>query len=753
MPPKKMPPLLLALLIAGGTWCAAVTAPVDDSDPARNRALYGYAAISPPGNVVAGTWGAWTLTYTVGKLGVDDGGQVLVLAHAVSDWGSFQTDNPKGDGFVSVRTSGRARVSARIDNRRAWRRPWWRGLIITVDDGFLKEGDKVIVTLGDRSGEGRGSRAQTFDAQDFEFRFMVDAFGTGQPVRVLESPRFAVVGGPAVRLEAIAPTEVASGQAGWLQVRAKDHWGNPAVSYRGTVRFTLPEGLSGLPAGYTFTAADGGFHRFEGVRVAKPGVYRIRVRDAALPEPEAESNAIAVAAFSGPRAFWGDFHGQSGESIGLGTVDSYFAYARGFAAIDFASHQANDFQVTRESWRAIQEAVKKYHQPGRFVSYLGYEWSGNTGNGGDHNVIYLDDDQPIYHSSHAQLDDPSDLENDRHTVRELAGVLRGGRSVLIPHIGGRRANLDSYDPALMPAIEIYSDHGQFEWFLRDALSRGLKVGFVANSDDHLGKPGDSAPSADHFFVHGGLTCVYARELTRQALWEAIGSRRFYATTGERIGLRFRAGPHEMGEEISAGGPVEFAVEVAGTAGLERLELFRGLESVYRHSGQPGGPLNRIKVIWSGAENMQRNRNTLWDGQLTVTGGRVRGARGYRFDYPTEGIRDWDANRVTWQSRTAGDEDGVILDIEELDNATLSFDTKPARFSVPLRQITGEDWVYAAGGLDRRVVLRRVAEHYPRDLGFNWTDRQVPSGASAYWVRVLQEDGAVAWSSPIFVTRR
>jgi hypothetical protein len=751
---------LLALLIAGGAWCAAATTPLDDSDPARNRALYGYAAISPAGNVVAGTWGTWTLTYTVGKLGIDDTGQILILTRTMSDWAPFQTDNPKGDNYVTVRTSGEAKLSARFDNRRAWRRPWWRGLIITVGDGFLKDGDKVIVTLGDRSGGGRGTRAQTFDLQDCEFRFMVDALATGQPVRVLESPRFAVVGGPAVRLEAIAPTELPAGRSGWLQLRAKDSWGNPAVSYRGTVRFTLPEGLTGLPAGYTFTAVDAGFHRFEEARVAKPGVYRVGVRDAALAQPQAESNAMAVAAFSGPRAFWGDFHGQSGESIGVGTVDGYFAYARGFAAIDFACHQANDFQVTREAWQAIQRATKKYHQPGRFVSYLGYEWSGNTGNGGDHNVIYLDDDQPIYHSSHAQLDDTSDLENDRHTVRELAGVLRGGRTVLIPHIGGRRANLDFYDPALMPAIEIYSDHGQFEWFLRDALSRGLKVGFVANSDDHLCKPGDSAPSADHFFVHGGLTCVYARELTRQALWEAIGNRRFYATTGERIGLRFRSGRHEMGEEISAGGPVEFAVEAAGTAGIERVELFRGLESVYRHSGQaagpppqPGGALNGIKVIWSGAENMQRNRSTVWNGGLTVSGGRIRGARGYRFDYPTEGILDWDGNRVTWQSRTAGDEDGVILDIEGLDGATLSFDTGPARFSVALRQVTGEDWVHAAGGLDRRVVLRRVAGHYLRDLGFTWTDRQVPSGTSAYWVRLLQEDGAVAWSSPIFVTRR
>jgi hypothetical protein len=209
----------------------------------------------------------------------------------------------------------------------------------------------------------------------------------------------------------------------------------------------------------------------------------------------------------------------------------------------------------------------------------------------------------------------------------------------------------------------------------------------------------------------------------------------------------------MGDEMPAQGPVEFSVEVNGTAGIERVDFFRGLERVYRHAGDAKGPLNLVKVIWSGAENKQRNRNTRWDGQLTIGGGRIRSARGYAFDYPSEGLRNSGANGVSWESRTAGDEDGVILEVEETANVSLSFETKPARFSVPLSRITGEDWVYEAGGLDRRVVLRRVAGQYGREVRFRWTDQQVPSGTTAYWMRVLQQDGAVAWSTPIFVTRR
>ncbi len=35
--------------------------------------------------------------------------------------------------------------------------------------------------------------------------------------------------------------------------------------------------------------------------------------------------------------------------------------------------------------------------------FPGYEWSGNTATGGDHNVIYLKDDPPIFRSSHWQI--------------------------------------------------------------------------------------------------------------------------------------------------------------------------------------------------------------------------------------------------------------------------------------------------------------------------------------------------------------
>ncbi len=47
---------------------------------------YGHVTINPKNNVVAGSYGTWTLTLTVGKHGIDDGGHIKIAWRDVSDW-------------------------------------------------------------------------------------------------------------------------------------------------------------------------------------------------------------------------------------------------------------------------------------------------------------------------------------------------------------------------------------------------------------------------------------------------------------------------------------------------------------------------------------------------------------------------------------------------------------------------------------------------------------------------------------------
>jgi subtilisin-like proprotein convertase family protein len=58
------------------------------------------------------------------------------------------------------------------------------------------------------------------------------------------------------------PSATTAGTAGNITVTARDAFGNVATGYTGTVYFTSSDAQAGLPAYYTFTAADAGSHTF-----------------------------------------------------------------------------------------------------------------------------------------------------------------------------------------------------------------------------------------------------------------------------------------------------------------------------------------------------------------------------------------------------------------------------------------------------------------------------------------------------------
>src|SRR5262249_33909616 len=117
-------------------------------------------------------------------------------------------------------------------------------------------------------------------------------------------------------------------------------------------------------------------------------------------EELARANPLRVVTAAPLRRYWGDLHGQSGETIGMGSAESYFRYARGLAFIDIVGHQGNDFQITDAFWAELNRLTASFDVPGRFLCLPGYEWSGNTGMGGDRNIFFRREGRPIRSSSH-----------------------------------------------------------------------------------------------------------------------------------------------------------------------------------------------------------------------------------------------------------------------------------------------------------------------------------------------------------------
>ncbi|MCW4014620.1 MAG: DUF3604 domain-containing protein, partial [Candidatus Bathyarchaeota archaeon] len=436
-----------------------------------------------------------------------------------------------------------------------------------------------------------------------------------------------------------------------------------------------------------------------------------------------------------------------------GTVDEYFSFLRDMAGMDFGGWQGNDFQITKELWEEVKQKTRQYNDPGKLVVFLGYEWSGLTPAGGDHNIYYLGNAGELHRSDHWLIEDKSDADTDRYPIDKLWEEFKDRKDVMaVAHIGGRHANLDYWTPERVPLIEVHSHHGTFEWFLEEALNRGYKVGFIATSDDHTCRPGYTLTTQD-FTTRGGYTAVYAEELTREALWEAFWARRVYGTTGERIILDVNVDDHMMGEEIVAKSSVHLSVEVHGTKQLHSVEVMRGTECVYRHPfADPDGDEKLIKVQWMGARVKSRPKILDWNGGLRIDKGKITCYKEYAFDYIHQGIRRVNEKELEWTSSTGGDPDGVILELDAPRDAVISFQSKPVSFQFKPAEITAEPYIVEIGPVNQRVIVQAITKKpTPKSLLFD-TVVDLVDDLNPVWVKVTQVDGSMAWSSPVYVNR-
>jgi hypothetical protein len=101
--------------------------------------------------------------------------------------------------------------------------------------------------------------------------------------------------------------------------------------------------------------------------------------------------------------------------------------------------------------------------------------------------------------------------------------------------------------------------------VHEALSDGYRISLVGCGDSHRRNPG----------LCGGLTGIYAEELTAEAVLDALRKHRVYATSGSRIVVDSRANGALMGEETrSRDGAVKIALKVTGTKPIEQATLIR-----------------------------------------------------------------------------------------------------------------------------------------------------------------------------------
>jgi hypothetical protein len=531
-----------------------------------------------------------------------------------------------------------------------------------------------------------------------------------------------------------------------------------------------------------------------------------------------KGEAMSLKEYSGFHIFWGDMHTNvHGKDIFFPplTLDrlkmvmdaaeehlDFFAiayypfewYSINGLIIESCGHR----ERFESEWNLVREAIKKANKPGKFVTFLGYEWHGDRRRYGDHNVYYLDDG-PLDYSK---------------TIEELYANIRKNNGIAIPHhtgyqVGERGKDWNYFDEELSPVAEIYSSHGSSEGVsaprfldsninmgpgtsggtILDGLNRGYKFGIIASGDNHRDFPG----------VWGnGLVAVFAKELTKEAIWDAIKKRRAYGVTGDRIQLYFSINGHIMGEAFNSRNKADINVEVTGSDAIDTIQIIKNGKVIYTYfhyekKFEPKGEIRvkiRLQCGWGptsfyGFKNLRVKELSgsfkVSDGEIisvepcyTYFGQKVKfvSPNEYNFKFKIQPRTPLDP-LTTQHHRT--NLQGAIFEIKahpessitiQVNAKTVEFSLKEAiererlialideaklaiqdNFGLRPEEIENPD-IFWHNAWKIRVSKAVPFERYHAKV--NYIDNENQEGENYYYVRVIQSNGQMAWSSPIWI---
>lgn len=378
-----------------------------------------------------------------------------------------------------------------------------------------------------------------------------------------------------------------------VDVEAWDAYERLSATYKGTVDFsmtsynltdfTLLNNINvTLPSIYTFTGQffgsdiayeihdgkDNGLHTFD-LRIDTIGLHYILVSDS-LTENTYWSNPIMVNNYTGnnDQIYWGDIHGHSGFSDGSGSPEHHFYYAKNVALLDFnaLTDHGELAGLIIGGLDYLEKTANEAYEPGIFVTFPGIEWT-NTQTG-HYTCIFSDDKlikQPVL--SYMVIPEIQQLWDalDKFTTTT------GCKALALPHHTTKEEYIQDWtliNPKYVKIAEVTSTHGEclFEQrdpynhvgcgdpppeftygsAIMDAFKMGYRMTLYASSDEHDGHPGHSLSHTNAYIGHqspltiwpnrvdlphpGGLTAVYASNLTRESVFTGLYQQRIYASS-------------------------------------------------------------------------------------------------------------------------------------------------------------------------------------------------------------------------------
>ncbi|MFC1606488.1 DUF3604 domain-containing protein [Candidatus Latescibacterota bacterium] len=490
--------------------------------------------------------------------------------------------------------------------------------------------------------------------------------------------------------------------------------------------------------------------------------------------------------------YFGDLHNHNSVGYGLGSVERAFEIAR--SHLDFLcftphayydtsvqSHMMQNWKgfekITRDRWPDVLDLNRQYHEPGTFVTFPGYER--HSSSVGHLCIIFPHDGPPLDY-----FENLGDFQ--KHALEHGA--------IIVPHHPGYQdgtagAYPQFWDSRVSPMLEMFSEHGNAEsdtapvdyirhsmgprvtsHTMQGLLAQGYRFGIVASTDDHLGFPG----------AYGeGKAAVLAAELTREGIFDALKKRRTYGVSGDKIRLDFRVNGHLMGEEIPYTGKREIYASVEGWDWLDRVELLKNNRVIHRDfpgdSMSPSNPWNRpvvIKVEY-GWGPMAENQIPLdripeiydWDMTLFLDGAQMLElqpcwqsaplAEDKRHVISKQSSSGFSLASYTSRQRCLFNRDThtMAMRVQAAPDSIITVETRqPDKKTLRVKLadlLTGD----AAVKLRRNSLkFHRLVPEINTVSSFTVEDEGTGDSVDWYYLRAVQKNGQLAWSSPVWVEK-
>jgi hypothetical protein len=398
-----------------------------------------------------------------------------------------------------------------------------------------------------------------------------------------------IYNGP-TRVWVSGPSIVSPGEEFALRVSLLRVDGYLATDFVGELVVDQNSGIENVPRRIAFSPDDKGSLVISNCSVSEEGIHAFRVSPAQGSFPAGRCHPIWARSGFPYRLFWGDLHvhsalGKCGTPHLPKSPDFGYWFARDVLGHDFCAMADHASLLTDADWEQLTASAERWHEPGEFVSVLGFEGDYDGEDGGHFN-LYFPSGRGEYRnfkeSAGGTLDAMFDFAHRRQALAICHHASRSaaGRDFAMSRFGGQDVE---------PVMEVYSQWGSSEeyasarpaiegrhpgagHYYRYALSHGFRLGVIGGSDSHCTTPGGPVPMAypewggKPFFPYpGGVAAVYAKELTRAALFEALRARRCYAASLDNILVWTEAHGAPMGSEIEAAS-AEIEILVACTYG-------------------------------------------------------------------------------------------------------------------------------------------------------------------------------------------